>query len=132
MSDNRVISDLLICMKGRMLLNASVNVGHLWCSCLGLNLSLFSKSILFIIQKKAIRIISFSDLKSHSESNCSNFSTYLSSMMSLNYRYSLLFISGHTDCYPPPCFSEYFKFTYFVHSYSTRQLRKRYLYLVNF
>lgn len=99
---------------------------HVW----GLTFPSFL-SQLFIIQEKAIRIISFSDLKSHSEPNCSNFSTYLSSMMSLNYRYSLLFISGHTDCYPPPpsCFSEYFKFTYFVHSYSTRQLCKRNLYV---
>ena len=54
---------------------------------------------LFIIQKKAIRIISFSEPISIL-SLCSNLSTYFSSM-SLNHRYSLLFIGGHADCYPP-------------------------------
>ena len=51
-------------------------------------------------------------------------------MMSLNHRYSLLFISGRPDCYPP-CFSEYFKFTSSVHSYSTRQSCNRNLYVTS-
>ena len=32
---------------------------------------------------------------------CSNLSIYLSSMMLLNYKLSLLSINGHIDCYPP-------------------------------
>ena len=47
-------------------------------------------------REKAIRIISFSE-PNLILSLCSNLSTYLSSMMSLNHRYSLLFISGHAS-----------------------------------
>ena len=64
---------------------------------------------LFIIQKKAIRILSFSEPKSHSEPLFKSLNL-LKLMMSLNHKYSHLFISGHADSYPP-CFSEYFKFT---------------------
>ena len=64
---------------------------------------------LFIIQKKAIRIISFSEPKSHSEP------------LSFVYQWSHRLL--------PPGFSEYFKFTFSVHSYSTRQSSNRNLYL---
>ena len=63
---------------------------HVW----GLT-SLISNTIIHY-PEKAIRITSFSE---HNLilSLCSNLSTYLSSMMSLNHRYSLLFISGHAS-----------------------------------
>ena len=61
---------------------------------------------------------------------CSNLSIYLSSMMLLNYRFSLLFNSGHAHRISSPCFSIYFKFTSSVHSYSTRQSCNRNLYVV--
>jgi len=83
---------------------------------------------LFIIQKKAIRIIYFSEPKSHSEPLFKSL-CLLSSMMLLNYRFSLLFISGHKDCYPR-CFNEYFKLTSSVHSYSTRQSCYRNIYML--
>ena len=81
-----------------------------------------------LLLSRKIRIISFCEPKSHSETHCSNLSTYLSSMMSLNHRYSLLFIIRHVDCY---CFSEYFKFTSSVHSYSTRQSCNKNLYVTS-
>ena len=58
-------------------------------------------------------------------------STYVSSIMSLNHRYSLLFIVSHADCYPPPlpCFSEYFKFSFSV--LRTRQLCNRNSYVAS-
>ena len=51
-------------------------------------------------------------------------------MMSLNHRYSLLFISGHADCYPP-LFQWIFQFTSSVHSYSMRQSCNRNLYVIS-
>ena len=54
---------------------------------------------LFIIQERAIRIISFSDPKSHSEPLFKSLNLHL--MMLLNHRFSLLFITGLEDCYPP-------------------------------
>ena len=67
---------------------------HVW----GLTLPSFLTQ-LFIIQKKAIRIISFSEPKSHSEPLFKSLNLQ-SSMISLNHRYSILFTSGHADCYP--------------------------------
>lgn len=59
---------------------------------------------------------------------CSNLSIYLSSMTSLNHRYSL-FVYRWTCRLLSPCFSEYFKFISSVHSYSTRQSCNRNLYV---
>ena len=70
---------------------------HVW----GLTFSSFLTQLFnyLLSRKRAIRIICFSEPKSHS-SLCSNLSSYLSSTMPLNNIYSLLFIRGHADCYP--------------------------------
>ena len=74
---------------------------------------------LFIIQKKAIRILSFSEPKSHSKPlfkspNLLKLNDVIESqILSFVYQWSRRLL--------PPCFSEYFKFTSSVHSYSTRQ-----------
>ena len=74
---------------------------------------------LFIIQKTAIRIISFSEPRSHSEPllkflNLLNLND-ISNLQVLSFVYQW---SGRLF---PPCFSDYFKFTSTGHSYSTRQ-----------
>ena len=50
------------------LLLSYLSFPHLWCPCLGFNLSLISNTIIhYLDMKKAIRIISFSEPKSHYE-----------------------------------------------------------------
>ena len=83
---------------------------------------------LFIIQKKAIRIISSSEPKSHSEPlfkslNLLKLNDIESQILSFVYQWSHRLL--------PPCFSEYFKFTSSVHSYSTRQSCNRNLYVTS-
>ena len=73
---------------------------------------------LFIIQKKAIRIISFSEPKSHSEPlfkslNLLNLNDVIKSQI-------LFFVYQWSRRLLSPCFGEHFKFTS-VHSFSTRQ-----------
>ena len=78
---------------------------------------------LFIIQKKAIRIISFSEPKSHSEPLFKSLSLLkLNDVIELQI---LSFVYQRSHRLLPHCFSEYFKFTSSVHSYSTRQSSKR-------
>ena len=84
---------------------------------------------LFIIQKKAIRIISFSEPKSHSEPLFKSLDLLkLNDVIELQI---LSFVYQWSHRLLPPCFSEYFKFTSSVHSYSTRQSSKRNLYLAS-
>ena len=84
---------------------------------------------LFIIQKKAIRIISFSEPKSHSEPLFKSLNLLkLNDVIELQV---LSFVYQWSRGLLPPCFSECFKFTYFVHSYSTRQSCKRNLYVAS-
>ena len=86
---------------------------------------------LFIIQKKAIRIIAVSEPKSHSEPlfkslNLLKLNDVIESqILSFVYQWSRRLL--------PPCFSEYFEFTSSVHSCSTRQSCNRsfYVTLVN-
>ena len=73
---------------------------------------------LFIIQKKAIRIISFCEPKSHSEPlfkslNLLNLNDVIESQI-------LFFVYQWSRRLLSPCFGEHFKFTS-VHSFSTRQ-----------
>ena len=84
---------------------------------------------LFIIQKKAIRIISFSEPKSHSEPLFKSLNLLkLNDVIELQI---LSFVYQWSHRLLPPCFSEYFKFTSSVHPYSTRQSSKRNLYLAS-
>ena len=84
---------------------------------------------LFVIQKKAIRIISFSEPKSHSEPLFKSLNLLkLNDVIELQI---LSFVYQWSHRLLPPCFSEYFKFTSSVHSYSTRQSSKRNLYLAS-
>ena len=84
---------------------------------------------LFIIQKRAIRIISFSEPKSHSEPlfkflNLLKLNDVIESQIfSFVYQWSRRLL--------PPCFSKYFNFTSSVHSYSTRQSPNRNLYVAS-
>ena len=84
---------------------------------------------LFIIQKKKIRIIPFSEPKSHSEPLFKSLNLLTlndvteSQILSFVYQWSCRLL--------PPCFSEYFKFTSSVHSYSTRQSCNRNLYVTS-
>ena len=86
---------------------------------------------LFVIKKKkkAIRIISFSEPKSHSEPLFKSLNLLkLNDVIELQI---LSFVYQWSHRLLPPCFSEYFKFTSSVHSYSTRQSSKRNLYLAS-
>ena len=74
---------------------------------------------LFIIQKKE-SIIPFSEPKSHSEPLFKSLNLLkINDIIELQV---LTFVYQWSRGLLPPCFSEYFKFTYFVHPYSTRQL----------
>ena len=77
----------------------TVNFPRLWFPCLGFNLFLICNTIIYHPEKSNQNNIFFLN-QNLTLSLCSNLSTYLSSMMSLNHIYSLLFISGHVDCYP--------------------------------
>ena len=84
---------------------------------------------LFIIQKKAIRVISFSEPKSHSEPLFKSLNLLkLNDVIELQI---LSFVYQWSHRLLPPCFSEYFKFTSSVHSYSTRQSSNGNLYLAS-
>ena len=97
---------------------------HVW----GLTFPSFLTQLL-IIQNKAIRIISFSEPKSHSEPlfkslNLLKFNDVIElQILSFVYQWSHRLL--------PPCFSEYFKFTSSVHSNSTRQSCNRNLYVAS-
>ena len=81
------------------LLLSYLSFPHLWCPCLGFNLSLISNTIIYY-PKKAIRIISFSELKSHSEPLFKSLN-----LLKLNDVIELQILSFvyqcHIDCYPP-------------------------------
>ena len=79
--------------------------------------------------KKAIRIITFSEPKSHSEPLFKSLNLLkLNDVIELQI---LSFVYQWSHRLLPPCFSEYFKFTSSVHSYSTRQSSNRNLYLAS-
>ena len=78
-------------------------------------------------RKKAIRIISFSEPKSHSEPLFKSLN--LLKLNDLIEFQILSFIYQWSHKLLPPCFSEYFKFTSSVHSHSTRQSCNRNLYV---
>ena len=84
---------------------------------------------LSIVQKKAIRIISFSEPKSHSEPLFKSLN--LLKVNDLIEFQILSFIYQWSHKLLPPCFSEYFKFTSSVHSHSTRQSCNRNLYVAS-
>ena len=85
---------------------------------------------LFIIQKKAIRIISsFSEPKSHSESLFKSLN--LLKLKDVSESQILSFVYQWSRRLLPSCFSEYFKFTSSVHSYSTRQSCNRNFYVTS-
>ena len=72
-----------------------------------------------IIQKKAIRIIFFSEPRSHFEPLFKSHK-----ILNLNDVFKLQvlsFVYQWSHNLLPPCFSDYFKFSSSVHSYSTRQ-----------
>ena len=98
---------------------------HLWCPCLGFNLSLISNTIIYY----PIRIISFSDPKSHSEPLFKSLN--LLGLNDVNESQILSFVYHWSCRLLPPCFSKYFNFTSSVHSYSTRQSCNRNLYVAS-
>ena len=110
------------------LLLSYLSFPHLWRPCLGFNLSLISNTIIYY-PKKAIRIISFSEPKSHSEPLFKSLN--LLKLNDVTELQILSFVYQWSHRLLPPCFSEYFKFTSSVHSYSTRQSCKRNLCLAS-
>ena len=98
--------------------------GHVW----GLTFPSFLTQ-LSTVQKKAIRIISFSEPKSHSEPLFKSLN--LLKLNDLIEFQILSFIYQWSHKLLPPCFSEYFKFTSSVHSHSTRQSCNRNLYVAS-
>ena len=86
---------------------------------------------LFIIQKKAIRIIAVSEPKSHSEPLFKSLN--LLKLNDVIESQILSFVYQRSRRLLPTCFSEYFEFTSSVHSCSTRQSCNRsfYVTLVN-
>ena len=84
---------------------------------------------LFIIQKKAIRILSSPEPKSHSEPLFKSLNLLrLNDVIELQI---LSFVYQWSHRLLPPCFSKYFKFTSSVHSYSTRQSCNRNLFVAS-
>ena len=116
--DNHILFMLYYC-----LIYSFLTYGvHVW----GLTFPSFLTQ-LFIIQKKAIRIISFSEPKSHSEPLFKSLQ-----LLKLNHVIEsqiLSFVYQWSRRLLPPCFSEYFEFTSSVHFYSTRQSCNRNLYV---
>ena len=74
-----------------------------------------------------IRIITFSEPKSHSEPLFK--SLKLLKLNDVIKSQILSFVYQWSHRLLPPCFNAYFKFTSFVHSYSTRQSCKSNLYV---
>ena len=111
------------------LLLSYLSFPHLRRPCLEFNLSLISNTVIYYPKKKAIRIISFSEPKAHPEPlfkslNLLKFNDVIElQILSFVYQWSHRLLT--------PCFSEYFKFTSSVHSYSTRQSSNRDLYLAS-
>ena len=111
------------------LLLSYLSFPHLWCPCLGFNLSKKFLRQLFIVQKRAIRIISFSEPKSHSEPLFKSLN--LLKLNDVIESQILSFVYQWSHGLLPPCFSKYFNFTSSVHSYATRQSCKRNLYVAS-
>ena len=108
------------------LLLSNLSFSHLWRPCLGFNFSLISNDLL---SKKAIRLISFSEPKSHSVPLFKSLNLLkLNDVIELQI---LSFVYQWSHRLLPPCCSEYFRFTSFVHSYSTRQSCNRNLYVTS-
>ena len=84
---------------------------------------------LFIIQKRALRIISFSEPKSHSEPLFKSLN--LLKLNDVIESQILSFVYQWSHGLLPPCFSKYFNFTSSVHSYATRQSCNRNLYVAS-
>ena len=84
---------------------------------------------LFIIQKRAIRIISFSEPKSHSEPLFKSLN--LLKLNDVIESQIVSFVYQWSHGLLPPCFSKYFNFTSSVHSYATRQSCNRNLYVAS-
>ena len=105
----KTIKTLWVCCHKRDILSIAIDSCHallhpclslplLWYPCLVFNISLVSNTII-CYPKTATRIISLSETKINPILNIfSNFS-----MILLNHRYSLLFISGHGDYYLLDC-----------------------------
>ena len=83
----------------------------------------------FIIQKRALRIISFSEPKSHSEPLFKSLN--LLKLNDVIESQILSFVYQLSHGLLPPCFSKYFNFTSSVHSYATRQSCNRNLYVAS-
>ena len=107
------------------LLLSYLSISHLWRPCLGLNLSLISNTIIYY--KKGIGIISFSEPKSHSEP-LFNSVPHLLKLNDVTKLQILSFVYQWSHRLLAPGFSDNFKFTCSVHSYSTRQSCNRNLY----
>ena len=89
----------------------------------------FPSFLIIYYPKKAIRIISFSEPKSHSEPLFKSLNLLkLNDVLELQF---LPFVYQWSHRLLPPCFSEYFRFTSFVDSYSTRQSCNRNLYVTS-
>ena len=97
---------------------------HVW----GLTFPTFLTQ-LFIVQKRAIRIISFSEPKSHSEPLFKSLN--LLKLNDVIESHILSFVYQWSHGLLPPCFSKYFNFTSSVHSYATRQSCNRNLYVAS-
>ena len=97
---------------------------HVW----GLTFPTFLTQ-LFIVQKRAIRIIFFSEPKSHSEPLFKSLN--LLKLNDVIESQILSFVYQWSHGLLPPCFSKYFNFTSSVHSYATRQSCNRNLYVAS-
>ena len=100
---------------------SSLDGAHVW----GLTFPYFLTHLSNI--QKTIIIVSFSEPKSHSEPLLKSLNLVkLNDVIELQI---LTFVYQWSHRLAPPCFSEYFKFTSTVHSYSTRQSCNRNLYV---
>ena len=80
-----------MCKKTTILKNLSLNQNPILSVCSNLSTQPRSQgSLLSVLRSEWERTLATRLL-----------STYVSSIMSLNHRYSLLFIISHADCYPP-------------------------------
>ena len=113
------------------LLLSYLSFPYLWCPCLGFNLSLTSNKVIYYPEKSNHAEQYLSLNQNPVVSLCSNLSTYLWSSSDIIESQILYFVYQWSRRLLPPYFSEYFKFTSSVHSYSTRQSCNRNLYVAS-
>ena len=110
------------------LLLSHLSFPHLWCPCLGFNPSLISNTIIYYPEKSNQNNIF---LRTKIPFWASVQISQLTKLNDITESQILYFVYQWSRRLLPPYFSEYFKFTSSVHSYSARQSCNRNLYVAS-